>query len=181
MTLEGKKVRLRPLSLEDIDHVMMWVNDPEVTRTLLIGRYPMSREAEREWIEARMKPSATETVFAIETKEGQYLGGINLFRIHPVERHAELGIVIGRKSAWGKGYATEAMELLIRYGFCELNLHMIYLGVMASNAAAKRVYERLGFIEEGCLRHRIFREGRYVDMYSMSLLRDEWRERTGSP
>ena len=113
MTLEGKNVRLRPLRAEDIDDIMTWINDPEVTRTLLVGRYPMTREAEQEWIESRFKPSSTEVLFVIETKAGDYLGGCSLFKIEPVEHHAELGIVIGRKSEWGKGYAREAMELLI--------------------------------------------------------------------
>jgi len=180
MTLEGKKVRLRPLSTDDVDHIMAWVNDHQVTRTILTGRYPMTREAEEQWIEERLKPKPTEVVFVVETLAGDYLGGISLFHIHPVEHHAELGIVIGKKSQWGKGYATEAMQLLVTYGFKQLNLHMIYLTVMDVNERAAGIYERVGFRHEGRLRHRVYRDGVYRDLLSMSILRSEWENTTGA-
>ncbi len=180
MILEGKKVRLRPVRAEDVDDIMIWINDPEVTRTLLTGRYPMTREIEQDWIEARSKISSTEVHYVIETVAGNYLGGCSLFKIHPVEHHAELGIVIGRKSEWGKGYAREATALLIDYGFAHLNLHMIYLTVLPVNPRAQAIYEKLGFVSEGTLRHRIYRDGDYHDLNSMSLLRSEWDDRRAS-
>ena len=94
-----------------------------------------------------------------------------------MEHHAELGIVIGKKHQWGKGYATEAMQLLVAYGFEQLNLHLLYLTVMASNERAAGIYERVGFRHEGRLRHRIYRDGTYRDLLSMSILRSEWEER----
>ena len=84
MILEGKKVRLRPVRAEDVDDIMIWINDPEVTRTLLTGRYPMPREIEQDWIEARSKISSTEVHYVIETVAGNYLGGCSLFKIHSV-------------------------------------------------------------------------------------------------
>ena len=113
----------------------------------------------------------------IETLAGEYLGGISLFRILPVDHNAELGIVIGNKDQWGKGHATEAMELIIDYGFKELNLHMIYLMVVSFNSRAETIYRRLGFVEEGTLRQRIYRDGAYHDLISLSLLRSEWEAR----
>ena len=176
MKLEGTKVRLRPFSTADLNAIMEWVNDDEVTRTLLIGRYPLSREAEAKWLEARCATSATEVGFVIETLAGEYLGGINLFRIQEIERIAELGIVIGRKSAWGQGYGTEAMRLLVGYGFEQLNLHMIYLSVMADNPKAAHIYEKVGFVHEGRLRDRVYRGGVYHDLLTMSLKRSEWAQ-----
>jgi len=178
MILEGKKVRLRPLKAEDLDPILEWINDDEVTHTLLIGRYPMTREMEREWFEQRQKATESEVFFVMETLDGTYLGGINFFRIQPVERIAEVGLVIGRKSEWGKGYGTEAMGLLIDYGFQQLNLHMIYLGVLPHNAHAHKMYLSLGFQEEGRLRHRVYKSGQYHDIITLSLLREEW---SGSP
>ena len=180
MIIEGKKIRLRPLRMDDLDHIMAWANDWEVTRTLLMGRYPLTRENEKEWLESKLKASSEETVFVIETRDGKYLGGINLFRIQPIDRHAELGLVIGSKKDWGKGYARESMELLIRYGFETLNLHAIYLGVVSFHDRAIKLYRSLGFVEEGRLRHRVFLEGSYHDMISMSLLRDDWSNRRKS-
>lgn len=106
---------------------------------------------------------------------GLYLGGVSFFRILVVERHAEPGLVIGRKSEWGKGYAREAMMLMVDYGFDQLNLNLIYLSVLAGHDRAHRIYVDLGFREEGRLRQRIFRDGRYQDLISLSLLRSEWQ------
>jgi RimJ/RimL family protein N-acetyltransferase len=174
MILEGKKVRLRPLRAEDLDPIMEWINDEEVTQTLLIGRFPMTREMELEWIEGRLKGSESDVMFVMEKLDGTYLGGINFFRIQAIERIAELGLVIGRKSEWGKGYGTEAMRLFISYGFDQLNLHMIYLGVLPHNTYAHKMYLSLGFQEEGRLRHRVYKSGQYHDMITLSLLREEW-------
>jgi RimJ/RimL family protein N-acetyltransferase len=175
MTLEGKQVRLRPFEERDLEHIMEWINDHEVTRTLLVGRYPMTRPMEKEWLETRLRASETEVGFAIETLAGLYLGGISFFRILAVERHAELGLVIGRKSEWGKGYAREAMKLMVDYGFEQLNFNMIYLSVLAGHERAHRIYVGLGFREEGRLRQRIYRDGQYHDLISLSLLRSEWQ------
>jgi len=173
--LEGDTVRLRPFEERDLEHVMEWVNDPDVTRTLLVGRYPMTRTMEKAWLDERLKGGTQEVAFAIETKAGAYLGGINYFRIMSVERHAELGLVIGRKAEWGKGYAREAMSLFVDYGFEQLNFNLIYLTVLPHNPRAHKIYASLGFREEGRLRQRIYRDGVYSDLISMSLLRDEWQ------
>jgi len=156
---------------------MARVNDPDVTRELLVGRYPMTEETERQWIEEKIKATSTETLFTIETQAGDYLGGISLFKIHPVEHHAELGVVIGDKSQWSKGYAAEAMELIIEYGFNQLNLNMIYLEVIEFNERAAALYKRVGFVEEGRLRQRVYRDGSYHDELSMSMLKTEWLAR----
>lgn len=174
MILAGEKVRLRPFEDRDLDHVMEWVNDPEVTRTLLVGRYPMTRPMEKEWLDRQLKGSETEVGFAVETLSGSYLGGIGFFRIMAVERHAELGLVIGRKTEWGKGYAREAMSLIVDYGFEQLNFNLIYLTVMPHNTRAHGIYTDLGFQEEGRLRQRIYKDGAYCDLISLSLLREEW-------
>jgi RimJ/RimL family protein N-acetyltransferase len=180
MTLEGTKVRLRPVSIDDLDAIMEWINDNEVTRTLLTGRYPMTRETEKQWIEARSGINPKEVTFTVETLAGEYLGGMSLFRIQEIERTAELGIVIGRKSAWGKGYGTEAMRLLVGYGFSQLNLHLIYLTVLADNPRAAHIYEKIGFVSEGRLRDRVYRDGVYHDLFSMSLSRAEWEQNKGA-
>jgi RimJ/RimL family protein N-acetyltransferase len=180
MTLEGKRIRLRPLSKDDLDAIMEWVNDEEATRTLLIGRFPMTREAEIKWIEERTASDAKEVTYVIETIAGEYLGGISLLHFQQVERIAELGIVIGKKAAWGKGYGTEAMRLMVAYGFEQLNLHMIHLSVLADNPKAVHIYEKVGFVHEGCLRDRVYRGGRYHDLFSMSLKRTEWEQNKGA-
>jgi len=93
---------------------MKWVNDEEVKDNLLM-RYPISRYQEEKWIESALDDSNQRNkVFAIETKDGIYLGGIGLHRIDWENRNAEVGIVIGKKEHWNKGYGTDAMMAIIK-------------------------------------------------------------------
>jgi RimJ/RimL family protein N-acetyltransferase len=87
---------------------------------------------------------------------------------------AVLGISVGRKSDWGRGYGTDASKVTIRYGFQELNLHRIWLDVFGYNDRAQDLYRRLGFTEEGRLREHMARDGRRHDVILMGLLRPEW-------
>ncbi|HQE20210.1 MAG TPA: GNAT family protein, partial [Aggregatilineales bacterium] len=76
-----------------------------------------------------------------------------------------------------RGYGSDAVCVLLRFGFDELNLHRIELGVFDSNQRGIRAYEKAGFVEEGRRREVLWREGRYHDMILMSILEDEWRAR----
>jgi RimJ/RimL family protein N-acetyltransferase len=87
---------------------------------------------------------------------------------------AWLGIGIGDREQWGKGYGREAMELVLRYGFHELNLHRIQLTVFEYNERAIALYEKLGFRREGVYREFMQRDGKRYDMLLYGLLRREW-------
>ena len=88
-----------------------------------------------------------------------------------------MGIVIGDKAQWGKGYGTDTMRTLVGWGFGELNLHRIALQVYDDNARAVHCYEKVGFKTEGRLRESNFHNGRYRDTLIMALLRAEWETR----
>ncbi|PJF44100.1 MAG: N-acetyltransferase, partial [Phototrophicales bacterium] len=91
-------------------------------------------------------------------------------------RSSEVGISIGQPSYWDQGYGTDAMRVLLRYGFYEINLHRIELKVYSFNERAIRSYEKLGFQKEVVARQAIFRDGQYHDVIIMGLLRSEWRD-----
>lgn len=116
-------------------------------------------------------------VFAIETKDGQHIGNIEL-RINWVHRCAELGIPIGEKDYWGKGYGTDTVKTLLRFAFELLNLHRVYLQVAEFNTRGIRCYEKCGFVHEGRTRQGRFINGRYWDTLHMGILRDEWNSIT---
>jgi RimJ/RimL family protein N-acetyltransferase len=84
------------------------------------------------------------------------------------------GIFIGDKSFWNSGCGTEATRLTRKHGFETLNLNRIYLYVFETNLGAVRVYEKAGLVHEGKLRQSIYRNGRYIDAFLMSILRSEW-------
>ena len=115
--------------------------------------------------------------FAIEV-DGRYVGGCGLINLDHVHRRAEIGIFVGDKSIWGRGVGSEAMALVMGYGFDYLNLHRIFLRVFAENTRAIHVYESLGFQHEGRFRDTEWRHGRWHDMLYMSVLETEWRQRS---
>ena len=176
--MDGKLVRLRAYEKSDLDAVMKWVNDEEVT-DLLGGEmlaYPVSSITEAKFIEAAAASSDKQKSFAIETlAERRYIGAISFNVIDWRNRCAGLGIVIGDKSLWGKGYGTDAMRVLIRLGFDKMNLHRLWLHVHDYNQRAVASYEKCGFKREGVLREEHFARGKYHDTIVMGILESEYR------
>ena len=174
--IEGKKVRIRAIEKTDIDEIMKWVNDREVMDNLIM-RYPVSRYQEEKWIEKALENGNPKNkVFALETKDGVYLGGIGLHRIDWENRNAEVGIVIGNKEYWNKGYGTDAMMTLLGFAFDRMNLHRVYLKVYDFNLRGIKSYEKCGFRREGILRHDLYVNGEYRDSVIMGILRDEFKK-----
>lgn len=173
--LIGERLYLRPLEESDIPTCLRWINDPEVTRTLATYR-PWNELREREWFQGNYKDDR-EIVLAITLKENdKHLGNIGLHAIQWKDRQAELGIMIGEREEWDKGYGAEAIGLMLEYGFERLGLHRIYLRVYGHNPRAQRCYEKAGFRREGVMRESVFSEGRYWDTLFMGILDREWRE-----
>ncbi|OGO21610.1 MAG: hypothetical protein A2Y54_10200 [Chloroflexi bacterium RBG_16_51_16] len=85
-----------------------------------------------------------------------------------------IGIAIGDRDRWGKGFGTDAIRLLVQYAFLELNLRRVTLGVNAYNARAIRSYEKVGFVREGVFRGDVKRENQRFDSLMMGLLHEEW-------
>jgi RimJ/RimL family protein N-acetyltransferase len=174
--IEGKLVNLRAPEMNDLERNTRWVNDREVTRFLAF-RYQMSMAAEEAWLrDLASKPTSYERVFfAIQTKDGVHIGNTNLFEIKAEDRKAKLGIMIGEKECWSKGYGSDALMTLLRFAFEEMNLNRVELDVFDFNARAIASYRRCGFVEEGRRRQALFKGGKYHDVVVMGVLRDEWR------
>jgi RimJ/RimL family protein N-acetyltransferase len=175
--LTGKLVRLRPLEMSDLDRYLVWVNDPEVMQWLSrTGTYPWSRLAEEELLEKVSRTRGYDAVnLAIETLEGRHIGSIALHNAQPEDRKAGVGLFIGDKEYWNRGYGTDAMRTILRFGFEEMNLQRIHLTVDAENARAIACYKKCGFIEEGRLRQDRYKGGQYFDTLVMGVLVDEFR------
>jgi RimJ/RimL family protein N-acetyltransferase len=179
--MEGKLVRIRAYEKSDLDAVMAWVNDEEVTRNLGGGplSFPVSRAQEEQFLETAMHSgaNATNKMFAIETlAERRYIGGIDLRGIDWLDRHAEIGIAIGDKSCWSKGYGTDAMRVIMRMGFETMGLNRLWLKVLAFNERGIHCYQKCGFRREGVLREDRLVGGVYYDGIIMGILAREYRE-----
>jgi RimJ/RimL family protein N-acetyltransferase len=121
------------------------------------------------WLRTLTRPSFHDVSLGIETPDGRLIGYVRLKRGQPEDRHADFGIAIER-AYWDQGYGTDATRTLLRFGFEEMGLHRIALGVLAENARARRVYDKCGFREEGVLRAAHYRFGRWCDLVLMAIL-----------
>jgi len=174
----GERVRLRGVEREDLPRFVAWLNDPEVRENLMM-QTPLSQAMEDAWFENMLKRPLEEQPLVIEVRQADSwipVGDCALFDIDWHVRSAEVGIFTGEKSLWNQGYGTEAMRLLLRHGFETYNLNRIYLRVYETNPRAVRSYEKAGFSLEGRQRQGTYKQGQYVDVLLMSILRSEWDE-----
>jgi diamine N-acetyltransferase len=175
--LYGKRIRLRSDERRDLPLFVEWLNDPEVRRYLSMA-LPTSMAEEEQWFETMLKKPKEEHPLAIEIKEGEswrLIGNCGFFDFDWRARKAEVGLFIGDKSCWNKGYGTEVMRLLLDHGFGTLNLNRIYLHVDVENLGGIKAYEKAGYVLESRLREEIYRDGHYHDELLMSVLKSEWK------
>lgn len=171
------------LTLEDADRVAeafsRWGQDMEYARLLDSGPARLfSTKIMREWIEKMyLGQDPTMINFFIRTLAGDHLiGFIGLDGIRWNHGDAFVGIGLGEREYWGKGYGTDAMRVLLRFAFEELNLHRVSLTVFEYNPRAIRSYEKAGFTVEGRVREFVHRGGQRWDMICMGILRREWEQ-----
>lgn len=167
--LQGEKVYLRPMTVEDTDWIVGWRNNPRVRKNFIYQK-PFTREGHLKWI--RDKVDTGEVIqFIICEKETDRPVGSVYFRDISEEHHkAEYGIFIGEDDAVGKGIGSETCRLACGYGFREENWHKIILRALSDNKAAIRSYEKAGFVQEAYLREEVCIDGIYRDVILMGLL-----------
>ena len=172
--LIGERLYLRPLEKEDLAHIRRWANDPEI-RQLTGEVMPMSQAGADEFLE-RVRTDKERVWFVVVLKEGdRVIGEAGLLRIFWPWRATDLTIILGDKEAWGQGYGTEAIRLLLDYAFGYLNMHRVVIGVVGFNRRAIRFYEKVGFRQEGIERDGYYHDHAYHDFLMMSILEDEFR------
>lgn len=172
----GERIRFRAMERADLAQFVEWINDPDVRRGIS-AFLPLSLVREENWFEEMLKRPIEEHPLALEIREQKkwiLIGSCGLFDVDWISRKAEIGIMIGDKRQWNKGYGTETMQLLLKHGFETLNLHRLYLKVYDTNPGAIRAYEKAGFVLEARLREAHFADGGYHDDLIMSVLRSEW-------
>jgi len=170
----GEHVYLRALEPDDIEHCLRWFNDPLITRFLDHGNFPISRLQQQEKLEEFSKSPTTVVLAVCRDDNDFHIGNIGFHGISHIDRHAEIGLVIGERSLHRKGYGTAAIKLMLKYGFESLNLERIFLRVLSDNQSAIDCYQKTNFVQEGVLRAHAYKEGQYHDQIIMSLLRSEW-------
>lgn len=167
----GEKVRLRAFERNDLEKNHDFVNDYDTVRGMASGiLFPCSYEDEQRFMDQQSSYTRGEFQFAVETLDGELVGRCGILRVDWKNSVAELGIMIGTTNR-GRGFGTDAMRVLCRFCFEEMNLHKLKLSVIAFNAPAIRCYEKCGFEREGVLKSEVFREGKYHDVVMLGLIR----------
>jgi RimJ/RimL family protein N-acetyltransferase len=169
----GNKCYLSPLSIEDAEKCTEWNNDLEVTINL--GRYSNSSDLNTE--KQKLSESADAHNYGIIDKEtDELIGNCGFFDMDNINQTAEAGILIGNKSYWNKGYGTEAMALLLDYGFKALNLYNILIRVYSFNERVIKCYEKVGFKIIGERRKSLQRGNKRYDIIYLDILYNEFYE-----
>lgn len=174
--LVGCDIYLRRLTKKDLEgNYFNWLNDHEVTRWMQHGLFPNSEEKMLSFYNA-ISNSTSDLIFAIALKDGDcHIGNIGIHKIHSFFRSAEIGILIGEKDCWGKGFGEQAVRLVVEHAFLRLNLHRLFAGAVVNNMGSVQMFKKVGFQKEGILRDAYFCEGSYYDCVQLSLLQSEWQ------
>jgi len=178
--IEGRLVRLRARGEPgDLERSLTWANDYEVARFLVL-RYPQSRAQEEAWFRGDAC-TFFNLPLAIETLEGEHIGNLDLRDVQPENRSAELGIMLGDKRYWSRGYGSDAVRTLARFAFQVMNLQRVHLRTYEYNERGQAAFKKAGFQEEGRLRRHLYMDGRYWDVILMGCLREEFEAGDAPP
>jgi RimJ/RimL family protein N-acetyltransferase len=170
----GEKCYLSPIDLEDTNLYAEWLNSEEVFQYLLVGTSIVSYESEKEIL---LRLSKEHVYGIIENENNTLIGNVGLVSVNHIHKTAEVGIFIGRKEYWGKGYGTEALKLLIDYSFRILGIENIMLKVFDYNVRAKKCYEKVGFKVIGERRKaHYYNNERHNDIYMDIIKEDFYKE-----
>ena len=173
--LVGETVVLRPVEVVDIDGPYAeWINRQEADVYTQHAQFPHSAKDLERYLELRNASPNHVLLAIIERGADRHVGNIELSDIDWVHRTARYAILVGDTSAQGKGYGSEASILLLGHAFRKLNLNRVELGVHEDNIGARNLYQKLGFVEEGCLRQAYLREGKFSNVIMMGLLASDF-------
>ena len=183
----GDKVVLRQSLATDVPAKVSEYYDSEARRLLQQGVSdlpPISHEAFSKLYLGDEKPNdrdiCSKLSFAVDNLQGDYVGWIHIHSREPRHGRFEIGGISIFKQHRRKGYASDALGILLRYGFFELRMQKCNSSCMASNIPSRRLHERLGFVEEGQRRRHVFTDNQYDDLVLYGLLKEEFEKLCGS-
>lgn len=181
---KGELVRLSAMDVDEQSKAFSrWSRDSEFSRLINSGvASTASPKAIQKWLEKELdEQTVNQHWFSIrKLDDDALLGEIDLYVYNWPGRDAFVGLGIGEREFWGKGYGTDVMNVILRYAFTEINLKRVTLTVFEYNPRAIRSYEKAGFRHEGRVRQALHKEGRRWDMLFMGILREEWLEQNGN-
>ena len=171
--LVGDRIYLSPVNIEDAEKYVEWFCDFSMTDGVGRSSALMTVEMEKEWIENALK-NGHYSFAIVNAEKNELIGNCGLENINQTDRRGAVGIFIGREENRSQGYGSEALRLLLDFGFRYLNLHNIMLNVKSFNERAIACYKKVGFKEFGRRRESYFLNGEYYDDVQMDILESEF-------
>lgn len=164
-------VQLKLFSEQDVsDRYLSWMRDSEVLQFLESRWFSHTLESIREYVRC-VSVSPNDFLFGIFTDEFGHIGNIKIGSINPLHRFGDVGLLIGERSARGRGFGTEAICLATKYAFEELNLNKLTAGMYADNTPSHKAFLRAGYRQVGVFEKHWFCKGEFVDGFIMEKLR----------
>lgn len=162
--IEGERIYLREVRVEDVnDNYYRWMNDEEITAYTESRFKPYSIEKLKDYVTKIDGQDNSVFLAIIERSKDKHVGNIKLGNINWIHRTGDIGIIIGEKNFWGKGYGSEAIKLITAYAFNKLNLHKVWAGCYEFNKGSIAAFKKAGFSKEGILKKHYFYNGEYID------------------
>jgi ribosomal-protein-alanine N-acetyltransferase len=177
----GELVSLRLVTLADCtERYEAWLADPRVNAYLETRWSVQDLSSIRDFVTA-MLASPINYLFAIvRNDDARHIGNIKVGPLNTHHAYADVSYFIGEPSSWGKGYATEAIQLATAFAFVRLELHRLQAGLYASNGGSGRALEKAGYAQEGVFRQQLLNaSGEREDHHWFGLLRSEWKPTSG--
>ena len=178
-SIEGRLVVLRRHVPENLAAFRRWYADPEIARLARYQEGPMRPEEIDRFFQARVIGPESLAMAIHEHSTDRLIGTCALSQMDADNGSAMFHITIGEKDAWSLGFGTEATRLMVDHDFGTLKLHRVSLSVFEFNERAIRAYAACGFVAEGRAREAIWRDRRWWDEVTMSILESDWRRRNG--
>jgi UDP-4-amino-4,6-dideoxy-N-acetyl-beta-L-altrosamine N-acetyltransferase len=168
----GERIDLVALEQNDLPLVIRWNNDERVN-VFNGARFPVSAAEQQAWFD-RTSGDRTKQKLIIRSREAGPVGMVSLFNIDVKHQSAEIGIYVDPEHQ-RRGYAADALRMVVRFAFMEMNLHKVYCSILAFNAASVRLFESVGFQPDGIRREHAFARGAFVDVLNYATFRGQTR------
>ncbi len=174
MSLKGDRIHLEYMEEEIInwESYFIWMNDPEVNKYMETRYQPQTRNDIKTYYYDHVHKKDDPWFAICMNGTFEHIGNIKLGPINWIHRHGDISLFIGRKDLWGKGYGTEAINLITGYAFKTLNLHKVKAGIYLDNVSSTKAFKKCGFKEIGYLGEDRFIDGSYTDLLVMERIND---------
>ncbi len=172
--VEGERIYLAPMGVEDAPTYVGWLNDPEISVYLNAFSVTIGLEREKEYLAQAVREQRPEFGIRLQ-QDDRLIGNCGLLNVDHINQKAEMGIFVGERELLNQGYGREAVMLLLDYGFNVLNLNNIYLRPYSFNTRAIRCYEACGFKQAGRLREAKIINGHKYDELLLDILASEFQ------